>query len=89
MHQDFIQREKRVTVILDQVKNIRKKHSKLGVLKLRSDLSEDIRKCGRGFGRDKFFDLLRYHDLLVKRRRKYAVTTNSDYAFYKHKNRLS
>jgi len=88
MHQDFIEREKQETVLLEQVKSIRKKHSKLGVLKLRSELSEEIRKCGRGFGRDKFFDLLRYHDLLVKRRRKYAVTTNSDHAFYKHKNRL-
>ena len=89
MHQDFTERKKRETVLLDQVKSIRKKHSKLGVLKLRSALREEIRKCGRGFGRDKFFDLLRYHDLLVKRRRKYAVTTNSDHPFYKHKNILS
>lgn len=30
-----------------------------------------------GMGRDKFFEILRSHGLLVKRRRKYAITTNS------------
>jgi putative transposase len=32
-----------------------------------------------GIGRDKFFDILRSHGLLVKRRRKYAITTNSQH----------
>ena len=45
-------------------------------------------KYGRGFGRDKFFDLLRKHDLLIKRKRKYAVTTNSNHPFYKYRNEL-
>ncbi len=89
MQQSFIEREKKATDLLDQVKLIRKRHTKLGAIKLRSELREEIRKCGRGFGRDKFFDLLRYHDLLVKRRRKYAITTDSDHPFYKHKNRLA
>lgn len=53
------------------------------------ELRVEIKNCGRGFGRDKFFDLLRYHDLLVKRRRKYAITTNSDHPFYKYKNQLN
>lgn len=43
---------------------------------------------GRGFGRDKFFDLLRCHDLLIKRKRRYAITTQSDHAFYKYDNKL-
>jgi len=89
MHRDFIEREEQARGLLDRVKGIRKRHSKLGTIKLRSELSMELRKCGRGFGRDKFFDLLRYHDLLVKRRRKYAITTNSDHPFYKHKNRLA
>ena len=89
MQRDFIEREEQARGLLDQVKGIRKRHSKLGTIKLRSELSMELRKCGRGFGRDKFFDLLRNHDLLVKRRRKYAITTNSDHPFYKHKNRLA
>lgn len=88
MQQDSIEKEKQGAHLLECVKDIRKRHTKLGTIKLRSELREEIRKCGRGFGRDKFFDLLRYHDLLVKRRRKYAITTNSDHPFYKHKNGL-
>jgi putative transposase len=76
-------------VLLQKVKQIRREHVKLGTRKLFYELRVELHKCGRGFGRDKFFDLLRYHDLLVKRRRKYAVTTNSDHHFYKYKNQLA
>lgn len=40
-------------------------------------------------GRDKFFDLLRRKGLLVKRRRKYAVTTDSYHGFRKYSNLIS
>ena len=75
--------------ILTEVRNLRKDHVRLGTLKLMSELKEPLRQCGRGFGRDKFFDLLRKHDMLIKRRRRYSVTTNSNHAFYKHKNQLA
>ena len=88
MQADCLEKEKQAVHLLACVNDIRKRHTKLGARKLRSELREEIRKCGRGFGRDKFFDLLRYHDLLIKRRRKYAITTNSDHPFYKHKNEL-
>lgn len=61
----------------------------MGTRKLFNELRSEIGQCGRGFGRDKFFDLLRFNDLLVKRRRKYAVTTNSNHPFYKYKNELA
>lgn len=57
-------------------------------MKIRHELRDDIAQCGRGFGRDKFFDLLRENGLLIKRRRRYAVTTDSNHAFYKHGNEL-
>lgn len=41
-----------------------------------------------GMGRDKFFDLLRRKDMLVKRKKKYVVTTNSFHRFHKYKNKL-
>ena len=75
--------------IVSCVKSIRKKHSRLGTLKLRNELKEEIKKCGRGYGKNKFFDLLRTHDLLLKRRRRYSITTNSNHPFYKHSNLLS
>lgn len=74
--------------IISKVKTIRREHTRIGTLKLRYELAEEIKQCGRGFGRDKFFDLLRSNDLLIKRRRKFAVTTNSNHAFKKHGNEL-
>lgn len=75
--------------IIEAVKDIRKHQTRMGGKKVFNEIREDIRKCGRGFGRDKFFDLLRKHKLLVKRRKKYAVTTDSNHPFYKYKNQLA
>jgi putative transposase len=85
----LIEKTEKKILILSKVKSLRKKHSQLGTLKLRNELDEEIKNCGRGFGRDKFFDLLRDHDLLIKRKPKFVLTTNSDHPFYKHKNRLT
>lgn len=60
----------------------------MGTRKLREEIGKELGPWGRGFGRDKFFDLLRRKDLLVKRKRKYAYTTNSDHPFYKYGNEL-
>ena len=81
--------EKHERHIIKAVKVIRKQQTKLGGKKVFKEIREDIRQCGRGFGRDKFFDLLRKHEMLVKRRKKYAVTTNSNHPFYKYKNQLA
>jgi transposase InsO family protein len=54
-----------------------------------NELREPLKQCGRGFGRDKFFDLLRNEDMLVKRKRRYTITTDSKHAFYKHTNQLA
>lgn len=43
-------------------------------------------KMNRSLGRDKFFALLRSRDLLVKRRRKYVVTTQSKHRFKRYRN---
>jgi putative transposase len=42
-----------------------------------------------GIGRDKFFDILRYHGLLVKRRRRYTITTNSNHTLPVYPNLLA
>jgi len=75
--------------VLTDVKLMRREHVKLGGRKMFNELRHELRECGRGFGRDKFFDLLRSHNLLVKRRRRYAVTTQSNHPFYKYKNELA
>jgi transposase InsO family protein len=38
------------------------------------------------FGRDRFFDLLRREGLLIRRKKKYAKTTNSRHRFRKYRN---
>lgn len=88
-HKHTTEQTDKERLLLSSVRDIRREQTKLGTRKIFNELRSEIRKCGSGFGRDKFFDLLRSHDLLVKRRRKYAVTTNSDHAFYKYKNEFA
>jgi putative transposase len=75
--------------LLSCVKDMRKTQSRPGTLKLRKELREEIKSCGRGYGKHKFFDLLRSNNLLLKRRCRYCVTTNSNHPFYKHTNQLA
>jgi putative transposase len=65
------------TQVLELVKPLRNSNTKLGSKKLYKQLAAPIHKIDCRMGRDKFIELLRQHDLLVKRRRKYAVTTQS------------
>ena len=68
------------------VLGIRCNHKRMRGKKLYGLLSDKIHHCKSVMGRDKFFDLLRRRDLLVKRRRKYAVTTQSRHRFRVHQN---
>ena len=70
------------------VQQIRGNNKKMGVKKLYHLLQRDIHGIDGSMGRDKFFDLLRERDLLVKRRRRYAVTTQSLHRFRVYKNKL-
>ena len=60
----------------------------MGTKKLYHLLKPDIHRIDASMGRDKFFDLLRQWGLLIRRRRKYAVTTNSRHRFRRYKNKL-
>ncbi len=60
----------------------------MGTRKLYSLLADRIHLMDAAIGRDKFFDLLGRRELLVKRRRKYAVTTQSHHRFHKYTNQL-
>ncbi len=57
--------------VLPRVRTIREVLPRVGGRKLLRHLP------GLGLGRDKFFEILRRNGLLVKRRRTYAITTNS------------
>lgn len=68
--------------IIVEVKELRKRMPKLGAKKLFSMLD----KPKAHMGRDKFIGVLRSEGLLVKRKKKYAVTTNSNHPFKKYEN---
>jgi putative transposase len=78
----------REELVAERVLHIRRSNSKMGGKKLYSLLPCDIVGREAGLGRDKFFDLLRRRQLLVRRRRKYAVTTQSFHRFRVYKNKL-
>jgi transposase InsO family protein len=65
----------------------RREMPRIGGRKLYYLLKEDLRQSGK-IGRDKFFEILHGHDLLVKRKRSGMKTTNSYHRFHKWKNRL-
>ena len=59
-----------------------------GIKKIYHKRRSDIARISRSLGRDKLFDLVRRHGLLNKRKRKYAVTTNSHHRFRKYDNQI-
>jgi putative transposase len=60
----------------------------MGGRKLYTLLEDQIHFIDAGMGRDKFFDLLGRWGLFIKRKRKYAITTQSHHRFYKYDNKL-
>lgn len=70
-------------LIIDLVKEIRKSLPKTGRLKLMYMLRDDFAAHNISIGRDSFFTLLKKHDLLVRRRKRYAVTTDSNHPYKK------
>lgn len=58
----------------------------LGGRKLHQTLQEELIKQGIKIGRDKFFDFMRAHALLVPKLRAFHKTTNSNHNYKKFKN---
>lgn len=61
---------------------------RLGTRKLHRLLSNQLSSAGISIGRDRLFSLLRGHNLLIRRRRRYARTTDSRHGFRVYPNRL-
>ena len=73
-------------LIIDLVHQQRQLTPGVGGRKLMHLLQEQWGKHNISMGRDQFFDLLRQHDLLIRHRKKYAVTTHSRHWLKKHPN---
>lgn len=69
--------------IIDRVKSIRQSVEGIGGLQLHNMLKEELQLHNIAIGRDNFYALLRKHNLLIKRKKRYAITTNSNHPYYK------
>jgi len=61
--------------IVDAVVRARLVHPRCGTRKLLKYTREDLARAGMTVGRDRFFEILRTHDMLVKRRRAFVPRT--------------
>jgi transposase InsO family protein len=61
--------------VLDMVRTVRSLHPRMGVRKLLYKLQAPMQEQGISLGRDRLFELLRKHDLLIRPRRRSRRTT--------------
>ncbi len=80
--QDQVEQE----ILLSAVIEIRKSHKRLGGRKLFFKLEMFMSEHRIKIGRDAFFDFLRDNGLLVRKRKRYHVTTNSNHWMKKYPN---
>ena len=73
-------------IVLTLVKEMRQEIPILGTRKLLFLLSNEIKRHGIKLGRDKLFDLLRFHGLLIRRRKRMIKTTDSHHWLKKYPN---
>ena len=73
-------------ILLEKIGDIRRDHKRLGGRKLFFKLKSFMNDHHIKMGRDAFFDLLRTHNLLIKQRKRYHVTTNSKHWMKKYPN---
>ena len=76
-------------VILEEVRNIRKYHHRIGVRKLQTMLQPFMQVNGIKIGRDALFNLLSVHRLLVRKRKRHIQTTYSHHWLKKYPNLIT
>lgn len=74
--------------VTEWVIRIRQRQKRAGGKKLHLMLQARLREQGIRMGRDKLFDLLRSRGLLVRRTKRFHITTDSKHHFYKSPNRI-
>src|SRR3954447_22852207 len=70
-------------LMVELVRSVRQRLPKLGARKLLMVLEDDFTAHHISMGRDSFPELLRKHELLVKRTKRYVRTTDSNHPFKK------
>ncbi len=72
--------------VVTMVQKERKTQPRVGTRKLHKDLSDSFIHSNLKIGRDRLFDILREHDMLVRRKKASFRTTNSYHRFHKYNN---
>ena len=73
-------------LLLDEIKSIRERHNRIGVRKLQIMLVPFMQENGIKMGRDALFDLLSFHGMLVRHRKRHIRTTQSFHWLKKYPN---
>ena len=81
-------KQKQYKIVLNLILNIRKKMPKAGTRKLYKHLKNELLINNIKMGRDALFNLLRSYGMLVKKTRRFHITTNSNHFFFKSPNLL-
>ena len=74
--------------VLEMVAEIRKERRKTGTVKLYEELKPKLLENGIKMRRQKLNELLRWNGLLVKKTKRFHITTDSKHGFYKSPNRI-
>lgn len=85
---EMMQQELDEQALLDEVRTIRARQPRVGTRKLQRMVNKRLQGSGIVVGRDRLFNLLRTHDLLIRRRRSARRTTWSRHHFYTYRNLL-
>ena len=78
--------EQQEQVILELIEQVRKQMPKTGGLKLYKSIKPALVQKDIKMGRDRFYQLLGRHRLLIPRTKRAHITTNSKHHFYKYPN---
>jgi len=82
----FQERKKIESRVIDLVNKERSEQPRVGTRKLYKELQDALDSQGIKIGRDTLFEILRSHDMLVKRKKASCKTTDSYHRFHKYTN---
>ena len=68
------------------VKRIRREQHRLGTFKVYKLIKPELKQRQIKMGRDRFYTLMREESLLIQKKRRFHLTTNSNHRFRKHPN---
>lgn len=81
-------KDKKDEIVLHEVATIRKRMTQTGTRKLYEHLQPVFHKHELKMGRDALFDVLRFNQLLIRKTKRFHITTDSHHYFYTSPNRV-